>query len=68
MPMYDYFCLCGNEFEALLPISLRHEAHCPNCGRLANKKFSVFNWSFGWKRSDKSAWIKGYPDEFVKNI
>mgnify|MGYP001614360595 CR=1 FL=1 len=53
-PNYQYQCQCGNQFEKIMPIALRHEAHCPDCGRLAMKKLSAFNFSFGWHFTPES--------------
>lgn len=66
--LYEYKCQCGKEFEARMPIHQRNEAHCPDCGRLAEKKISVVNHTFGFRLSDESMNVKGVKDEFVRNV
>ena len=68
MPLFEYVCQCGNKFEAIMPIDQRDEAQCPGCGGLARKKLSVFNFTFGFRLSDESMWVKGHKDEFVRDI
>lgn len=67
MPHYEYQCPEGHITEELRIVEFRN---CPitcHCGLEARRKFSVFNWSFGWRLSDDSH-IRGNPDEFVRNI
>jgi len=52
--LYSYDCQCGESFDKIMPIEFRHEAHCPECGRLAIKRFSIFNFTFGWRLTDNS--------------
>ncbi len=68
MPLYEYKCQCGKTFEAIMSIDLRHEAHCPDCGRLARKKLSLFYYTFGFTLSDESRWTPYRKDELVRNI
>ncbi len=51
-----------------MPVDLRHEARCPDCGRLAIKKLSLFSFTFGWRLTQESHHIKGYPDTIEKAI
>lgn len=37
MPMYDYACPMGHEFESLRSITTSGEAECPDCGHLSQK-------------------------------
>lgn len=37
MPLYDYSCECGAEFEAQRTIAERAKAECPECGLSARK-------------------------------
>jgi putative FmdB family regulatory protein len=48
MPLYEYQCDCGSQFEALRSIAMRKTVICPKCGNLAFKKLSVANHTFGW--------------------
>lgn len=41
MPMYDYHCQCGREFEALRKYSESQAASCPSCIREAPKALSA---------------------------
>lgn len=41
MPIYEYRCECGQEFEKLRPMSQCSESSvCPECGKEANKVIS----------------------------
>ncbi len=44
MPIYEFACnVCKNNFEQLLPISrMDDNANCPDCGRGAKRRLSVF--------------------------
>ena len=68
MPLYDYQCSCGFKFDAFSPIEKRFEVYCPSCGRLAIKKLSLFNFTFGFRLSDESMNVKGARDYFVRDI
>ncbi len=70
MPLYEYRCPEGHQFEKRQPLRERELAICPQCGALAPKVFSAVNHSFGFRFSDKSlndVESKG-PDEVVRNI
>jgi len=40
MPVYEYKCECGYEFEDLNRISQRHQAECLRCGKMAKMRIS----------------------------
>lgn len=43
MPIYEYACSCGCQFESLRPFSKSAEAlACPRCGKPAKRKVSAF--------------------------
>jgi putative FmdB family regulatory protein len=65
--LYEYRCECGCEFEARRPVKDRDTAACPKCGKVARKRLSIVNYSFGWRLSDDSH-IKGHSDELVKDV
>ena len=67
MPLYQYKCPDGHEFEALRSISSRDNAPCPTCGKDSQAQMSTCNWSFGWRLTENSH-IKGNKDEFEKNV
>ena len=55
MPLYEYKCPgCGYEFEAFNHVAVRQYAQCTRCGRLAEKKMSVVNATFGFRLRDES--------------
>ena len=69
MAQFEYrCCICGYEFEKIQPLGVSDCATCPICSCKADKKLSVFNYTFGFTLSDKSRWVKGHKDEFVRNI
>ncbi len=74
MPLYLYRCRCGNEFEAIKPIALRDEAHCPKCDRLAQKKLSPCNSTFGFRLTADShdpvrrEMVQGGKDKIERNV
>lgn len=39
MPLYEYTCECGKEFEAIKSIGDRHNVIC-ECGKVSNLKIS----------------------------
>lgn len=41
MPLYDYECECGEQFEAIRSIADRHNTVC-KCGRVARLKVSAW--------------------------
>jgi putative FmdB family regulatory protein len=67
MPLYEYQCTCGYQFEARQPLELRANAQCPKCEKLANKKLSTINASYGWRLTEASH-IPGNPDRYEKDI
>lgn len=40
MPIYDYVCHCGREFEAIKVVALREHCWC-TCGLIAVKKLTA---------------------------
>ena len=41
MPLYEYRCECGQEFEEIRPMSEYNEpASCPECGKSADRRVS----------------------------
>jgi len=47
--LYEYSCdNCGNQFEKRVPTEDRNSVTCPECGKLARKKFSLVNATFTW--------------------
>ena len=40
MPLYEYRCECGQEFEALKRMDDRHNADCPECKKPATLAIS----------------------------
>lgn len=42
MPIYEYRCHCGHQFEKLCPMSDAPVQPCPKCGGEARKVLSVF--------------------------
>jgi putative FmdB family regulatory protein len=53
MPLYNYQCSCGNEFESFNKIDDRALAKCEICGNLAEQTLSrrpaaVHNFKLGW--------------------
>ena len=41
MPVYEYYCDCGKEFEDLRNMTDRNNAVCPACRKLAHIRISV---------------------------
>lgn len=41
MPTYQYECVCGNEFEKILPVDQYLDPQWCHCGKRANKILSV---------------------------
>ena len=41
MPLYEYYCDCGKEFEAFRSIAERHNVKCPTCKRVVHLKISL---------------------------
>jgi len=69
MILFDYQCrICGHKFSARNSLGARDIASCPKCSCVADKRLSIFNFSFGWTLSDESRWVKGKKDEFVRNV
>ena len=69
MPLYAYICRnCGYEFDTIQPSGARDFSTCPQCFCYAEKKLSVFDFSFGFTLSDESRFVRGHKDEFVRNI
>ncbi len=69
MPNFEYRCrICGFEFECLSSLGTRDIASCPKCFCVAEKKLSAFNFTFGFRLSDESQYVKGTKDEFVRNV
>jgi putative FmdB family regulatory protein len=67
MPLYEYECQCNMEFTARQSIEKRRHALCPSCGRIAEKKLSVVNNTFGWELTDESHLV-GHKDEFKRAV
>lgn len=66
---YEYQCRnCGLKFETRQPIGARDLATCPECGCVAEKLLSTFNFTFGFKLADECHHTKGMRDYFVRNI
>lgn len=40
MPFYEFECLEHGRFTVRQPMSAEHTANCPDCGRLAERRFS----------------------------
>ena len=53
MPIYEYRCSCGHQFEKLSRINESSKQICPQCGGEAKKIFSVF-------QTNHSAWADNY--------
>ena len=69
MTLYAYQCrICGHKFSAFQPLGARDIASCPRCFCVAEKRLSIFNFTFGWTLSDESRFVRGKKDEFVRNI
>ena len=45
MPFYEFECLEHGRFTVRQPMFAEHTANCPNCGMLAERRFS-FNFRF----------------------
>ena len=51
MPLYNYKCPKGHEFEDFKSMNERHCAECPKCGKVANQTLSapkVHKDHLGW--------------------
>lgn len=58
--LYEYICdSCGCGFERRVPVDDRNKQHCPDCGTLARKKFSVVHNTFGWDWDWQNGKYKG---------
>ena len=68
MPLYEYQCSEHGVFEKRQSIEDRHEAYCPQCGRLSEKKMSVVNFTFGWKLADECHHVRGTKDKVILDI
>lgn len=69
MPLFEYKCDNGHITELLRSIRERNApCICTECGMDARPAISMVNHTFGWKLSDESHFVKGHPDELVKNI
>lgn len=67
MPLFEYVCDCGFQFERQKPISERETHTCPQCGQTARKVMSVVNNTFGW-RLDEQSHIKGHQDNYERAV
>lgn len=50
MPIYEYECKCGNEFEKIVKVDT-NEFHCPKCKQIAPKimsssSFKIYGYSY----------------------
>ena len=69
MPVFEFRCKNGcGKFEAIRKHEEVSEVRCPACKGEAEKIFSPFSWSFGWRLTDESNHIKGYKDKLEPNI
>lgn len=66
--LYVYLCECGNKFEERKEMDDRETCECPLCGDIAPLKITPVNFTFGFRLSDESLWLKGKKDEFVRDI
>ena len=67
MALYEYECLCGRKFEAIVPMNQRDEVKCI-CGQKPQRKFNLFSFTFGWRFSDESYLPFHKKDELVRDI
>ena len=68
MPVYEYRCPGGHLFNMQRPFEDSDKtAQCPECGRTAQRKLSLFNFAVGWTLSEKS-YERGQPQELVRNV
>ena len=58
MPIYEYKCSCGHQFEKLTRLNDDTVQICPQCGGEAGKVFSVFQTS---RSSGNNSWAGDYP-------
>ena len=69
MPLYEYECPEHGRYQALRPMSGGETDDCPKCGKVLQRLLSPFNWSFGWRISDRSMNEPWTPrDELVRDI
>lgn len=55
MPIYEYVCRKGHEFEEMQPFSAEPVARCPECGTKAQRKISLAAFHLkgsGWYLTD----------------
>jgi putative FmdB family regulatory protein len=72
MPLYSYYCDCGNEFDAFKTVAERRTADCPKCHKKALKILSNFKTSVDTQYRDlggQKIWFpkngKPYFDRFL---
>ena len=67
MPIYQYRCENGHEFEELRRYTERHTARCPKCMAATSIIPSTCNHSFGWRLADSSHEHRA-KDKLERNI
>lgn len=63
MAIYLYYCpYCEHSFEISKPMSdSGDDEECPRCGIRAMRKYTPVPFSFGWRLTDRSKYVKGAP-------
>ena len=55
MPLYEYQCgACGTEFEIISHSFDLDSALCPECKGISRRKMATFNFSVGWRMTERS--------------
>jgi putative FmdB family regulatory protein len=68
MPLYEYHCRpCNVRFELIKHRDMRCGS-CPKCGQTVMPSMSVFDFSVGWRLSERSHERFGPREEYVKDF
>ncbi len=68
MPIYEFKCTEHGKFDKLVSFAEIQDVTCPLCGEKAQRMFSVFGFTFGWRWSDPYLSNKGAKEEFVRDV
>jgi len=62
VPLYEYRCLKGHAFSVKRSVAdYSALEECPVCGGDGTRKYSLFNYTFGWIMDSMERWTKDEP-------
>jgi putative FmdB family regulatory protein len=67
MPIYEYLCPEGHQFEEKKNMGARQFAVCPECTQRAKLVFSPVNHTFGFRLTEQSH-LSNHKDEFERAV